>query len=120
MKPTVLIIDDALFMRRVIRGILEDNGYQVVAEAASGIEAMRILHEHTPDIVILDIILPDSSGLDLIKSIIEAVPSAKIAICSALGQDAIVKKALDLGASAFIQKPLSSEKVLSALAPLEK
>lgn len=119
MKPTVMIVDDALFMRKVMRGILEDNGFQVVAEAASGIETMRKLHDHTPDIIILDIILPDANGLDLLKSIFSASPSSRIAICSAIGQEPVIKKALDLGAGAFIQKPLTPEKVIAALASLE-
>lgn len=119
MKPTVMIVDDALFMRKVMRGILEENGYQVVAEAASGIETMRKLHDHTPDIIILDIILPDSNGLDLLKSIFSTTPSSRVAICSAIGQEPVIRKALDLGASAYIQKPLTPEKVVSALSGME-
>lgn len=119
MGQTVMIVDDALFMRKIIRGILEENGYQVVAEAASGIEAMRRLHDHTPDIIILDIILPDANGLDLLTSIFTASPSSRVAICSAIGQEPVVQKALDLGAKAFIQKPLTPEKVISALSQLE-
>lgn len=119
MGRTVLIVDDALFMRKIIRGILEENGYQVVAEAASGIEAMRRLHDQAPDIIILDIILPDANGLDLLASIFTASPSSRVAICSAIGQEPVVQKALELGAKAFIQKPLTPEKVISALSQLE-
>jgi two-component system chemotaxis response regulator CheY len=114
-----MIVDDALFMRKILRGILEENGYQVVAEAASGIEAMRRLHEHAPDIVILDIILPDANGLDLLTSIFSASPRSRVAICSAVGQEPVIRKALDLGARAFILKPLTPEKVISALSHLE-
>jgi two-component system chemotaxis response regulator CheY len=120
MGRTVMIVDDALFMRKIIRGILEEKGYQVVAEAASGIEAMRRLRDHAPDILILDIILPDANGLDLLKSILCASPSSRVAICSAIGQEAVVQKAMDLGARAFIQKPLTPEKVISALSLLEE
>jgi two-component system chemotaxis response regulator CheY len=114
-----MIVDDALFMRKIIRGILEENGFQVVAEAASGIETMRRLHDHTPDIIILDIILPDANGLDLLTSIFAASPASRVVICSAIGQQPVIQKALDLGATAFIQKPLTPEKVISALSDLE-
>lgn len=118
MGPTVMIVDDALFMRKVMRGILEERGCRVVAEAASGIEAMRSLHEHTPDIIILDIILPDANGLDLLKSIFAVSPATRVAICSSIGQEPVISKALALGAGAFIQKPFSPEKVAAALAQL--
>jgi len=119
MSATVMIVDDAVFMRNILRAIIKDKGYTVVAEAASGIEAMRTLHEHTPDIVILDIILPDANGLDLLESILKTHPLAKVVICSSIGQEPIIKKALDHGAKAFIQKPFTPEKVLDALASLE-
>jgi two-component system chemotaxis response regulator CheY len=119
MSATVMIIDDAVFMRNILRAIIKDKGYTVVAEAASGIEAMRILHDHYPDIVILDIILPDANGLDLLESITKAHPLAKVVICSSIGQEPIIKKAMDHGAKAFIQKPFTPEKVLAALESLE-
>jgi len=119
MSTTVLIVDDALFMRKILRGILEEKGYQVVGEAASGIEAMRRLHEQTPDIILLDIILPDSNGLDLLQSILASHPRSKVVICSAIGQEPVIQKALDLGAKGFIQKPFTPEKVIAALTPLE-
>ena len=119
MSATVLIVDDAVFMRNILRAIIKDKGYTVVAEAASGIEAMRILHEHNPDIVILDIILPDVNGLDLLDSILKNHPQAKVVICSSIGQEPIIKKALDHGAKAFIQKPFTPERVLNVLENLE-
>lgn len=119
MSTTVLIVDDALFMRKILRGILEEKGYQVVAEAASGIETMRRLHEQTPDIILLDIILPDSNGLDLLQSILASHPRATVVICSAIGQEPVIQKALDLGARGFIQKPFTPETVIAALTALE-
>jgi two-component system chemotaxis response regulator CheY len=119
MSATVLIVDDAVFMRNILRAIIKDKGYTVVAEAASGIEAMRNLHDHNPDIVILDIILPDVNGLDLLGSILKDRPQTKVAICSSIGQEQTIKKALDHGAKAFIQKPFTPEKVLVALGSLE-
>ena len=119
MCATVMIVDDAVFMRNILRAIITDKGYTVVAEAASGIETMKILHDHNPDIVILDIILPDANGLDLLKSILNVHPQAKVVICSSISQEPIIKKALDHGAKAFIQKPFTPEKVLAALESLE-
>jgi two-component system, chemotaxis family, chemotaxis protein CheY len=119
MSATVLIVDDAVFMRNILRAIIKDKGFTVVAEAASGIEAMRALHDHNPDIVLLDIILPDVNGLDLLESILKTRPQAKVVICSSIGQEPIIKKALDHGAKAFIQKPFTPEKVLDVLVSLE-
>jgi len=119
MSATVMIVDDAVFMRNILRAIITDKGYAVVAEAASGIEAMKILHDQDPDIVILDIILPDANGLDLLESILTAYPQVKVVICSSISQEPIIKKALDHGAKAFIQKPFTPEKVLAALESLE-
>jgi two-component system chemotaxis response regulator CheY len=119
MDTTVLIVDDALFMRKILRGILEEKGYRVVAEAASGIETMRRLHEQTPDIILLDIILPDSNGLGLLQSIMASHPQVKVVICSSIGQEPVIQKALDLGAKGFIQKPFTPESVIAALSPLE-
>jgi two-component system chemotaxis response regulator CheY len=119
MSATVLIVDDAVFMRNILRAIIKDKGYTVIAEAASGIEAMRSLHDHSPDIVLLDIILPDVNGLDLLDSILKIRPQARVVICSSIGQEPIIKKALDHGAKAFIQKPFTPEKVLAALENLE-
>lgn len=120
MNASVLIVDDSLFMRKVLRGILEGNGYLVVAEAGSGIETMRRLHEHSPDIILLDIILHDSSGLDLLKSIISIRPNSKVVICSSIGQEQVIQKSLDMGARAFIQKPFTQEKIVAVLSGLEE
>lgn len=119
MSRTVMIVDDSLFMRKILRGILVDNGYIVAAEASSGIEAMRNLHTHHPDIILLDIILPDSNGLDLLESIIKTCPTSRVVVCSSIGQQTVMQKSLDLGARAFIQKPFTPEKVAEVLQTLE-
>ena len=119
MSRTVMIVDDSLFMRKILRGILAEKGYTVAAEAASGIEAMKNLHTNHPDIILLDIILPDSNGLDLLVSIISACPDSKVVVCSSIGEAMVVRKALDLGAKAFIQKPFTPEKVAEVLKNLE-
>ena len=119
MSRTVMIVDDSLFMRKILRGILAEKGYIVTAEAASGIEAMKNLHTNHPDIIMLDIILPDSNGLDLLESILAACPDSKIVVCSSIGEELVIRKALDLGAKAFILKPFTSEKVADVLKSLE-
>lgn len=119
MSRTVMIVDDSLFIRKILRGILAEKGYIVAAEAGSGIEAMRNLHTSHPDIILLDIILPDSNGLDLLESIISACPDTKVVVCSSIGQPLVIQKALDIGAKAFIQKPFTPETVAEVLEKLE-
>ncbi len=119
MSRTVMIVDDSLFMRKILRGILVEKGYNVVAEAASGIEAMRNLHASHPDIILLDIILPDSNGLSLLGWIIESCPNSKVVVCSSIGEAQVMQKSLDLGAKAFIQKPFTPEKVAEVMESLE-
>jgi two-component system chemotaxis response regulator CheY len=113
-----MIVDDALFMRKILSGILVNMGFTVVAEAASGIEAMKNLHRLHPDIIMLDIILPDSNGLDLLESIIQSNPNSKVVICSGIGQEDVMQRAIDQGASGFISKPFTPEKVLAVLESL--
>jgi len=119
MIRTVMIVDDSPFMRKILCGILTDKGYIVVAEAASGIEAMKNLHTHHPDVILLDIILPDSNGFSLLESIITARPDSRVVICSSIGDAQVTRKSFDLGAKAFIQKPFTPEKVAEVLANLE-
>ena len=120
MGRTVMIVDDALFMRSILRGILEEQGYRVVAEAASAAETLRQLQDLKPDIITLDIILPDSNSLELLEEIVRTSPAARVLVCSAIGQEAIVAKARELGAIAFLQKPFSPEQVAKALNSLER
>ena len=115
MSQTVMIVDDALFMRKILSGMLVNMGFTVVAEAASGIEAMKNLHRLHPDLIMLDIILPDSNGLDLLKSIIQTCPNSKVVVCSGIGQEDVMQRAVDLGASGFIQKPFTPEKIIAVL-----
>ena len=119
MSRTVMIVDDSLFMRNILRRIIVEKGYIVDSEAASGIEAMRNLHTHHPDIILLDIVLPDSNGFDLLESIIAACPDSKVVVCSSIGEALVTQKSLDLGAKAYIQKPFTPEKVAEVLQNLE-
>lgn len=119
MGRTVMIVDDSLFMRKILHGILTEKGYIVAAEAASGIETMKQLHSCCPDIILLDIILPDSNGLELLESIIKARPDSKVVVCSSIGQPLVIQKSLALGARAFLQKPFTPENVSEVLETLE-
>jgi two-component system chemotaxis response regulator CheY len=118
MSRTVMIVDDSLFMRKILRGILVEKGYTVTAEAASGIEAMKNLHTNHPDIILLDIILPDSNGLDLLGEMIAVCPNSKVVVCSSIGQPRVMQKTLELGAKAFIQKPFTPENIAEVLESL--
>ena len=115
MQQTVMIVDDALFIRAVLRGMLEELGYMVIAEAASGIDAMRMIRDHRPDIVFLDIILPDANGIEVLDDLHASHPELSVVICSSIGQESTVQKALQHGAKAYIQKPLTIDSLAAAL-----
>ena len=111
----VLIADDASFMRQMIRDIIEPEGFEVVAEAGDGMDAVEMFEEHRPDIVTMDIVMPKKSGIEAVKNIIALDPSAKIVMCSALGQEALVMEALQAGARDYVVKPFKPEAVLETL-----
>jgi two-component system chemotaxis response regulator CheY len=115
MKARTLVADDASFMREMIREILEPEGFEVVAEAGDGVEAVEMWKQHHPDIVTMDIVMPKKSGIEAVKSIVELDPGAKIVMCSALGQEALVMEALRAGAKDFIVKPFKPDVVVSTL-----
>ena len=111
----ILVADDASFMRMMIREIVEEEGYEVVGEATDGVEAMDLFHELHPDIVTMDIVMPRRSGIDAVRGIIEVDSSAKIVMCSALGQETLVAEALHEGATGFIVKPFCPNRTLRTL-----
>ena len=113
--PRVLIADDASFMRQMIREIVEAQGHEVVGEASDGDEVVEEFKRLHPDVVTMDIVMPRRSGIDAVKSIIEIDRQARIVMCSALGQESLVKEALQAGAKDFIVKPFKPEVVLSTL-----
>ncbi len=115
MKARVLIADDASFMRHMIREIIEPEGFEVVGEATDGIEAVEQFSAHHPDLVTMDIVMPKRSGIDAVKGILEADAGARVVMCSALGQEALVMEALQAGAKDFIVKPFKPEQVLATL-----
>jgi two-component system chemotaxis response regulator CheY len=118
MKSRVLIADDASFMRQMIREIIEPEGFEIVAEAADGVQAVEQYAAVRPDLVTMDIVMPKRSGLDAVKAILEADPTACVVMCSALGQESLVMEALQAGAKDFIVKPFKPDAVIETLTRL--
>jgi two-component system chemotaxis response regulator CheY len=112
----ILVADDASFMRQMIREIVEAQGHEVVGEASDGDEAVEEWKRLHPDVVTMDIVMPRRSGIDAVKSIIELDPKARIVMCSALGQESLVKEAMQAGAKDFIVKPFKPDAVIATLA----
>lgn len=115
MPGKVLIVDDAAFMRMMIKDILSNNGYEVIGEANNGLKAVEMYKKERPDIVTMDITMPDMDGIAAVKEIKKLDPSAKIIMCSALGQQTMVMDAIQAGARDFIVKPFQPDRVLEAL-----
>ena len=111
----VLVADDASFMRQMIREIVEAEGMEVVGEASDGIEAVEMYKELHPDLVTMDIVMPRRSGIDAVRVIMEIDASARVVMCSALGQETLVTEALQAGAIDFIVKPFKPESVVQTL-----
>ena len=114
----VLIVDDAAFMRISIKNMLTKNGYEVVGEAENGLVAIELYKELRPDIVTMDITMPEMSGLDALKEIQKLDPQAKIVMVSAMGQEAMVREAIVSGAKGFIVKPFKEEGIIAAIKKL--
>ncbi len=114
----VLIVDDAAFMRMMIKDILEKNGYDVVAEANNGIKAVEMYKREKPDVVTMDITMPDMDGIEAVKAIREFDPAAKIIMCSAMGQQSMVMDAIRAGAKDFVVKPFQPDRVLEAISKI--
>lgn len=111
----VLVVDDAIFMRATIGRLLEEKGHSMVGEASTGIEAIDKFVEVKPDVVILDITMPEMDGIDALKQIKEIDPNAKVIICSAIGQKDKVVEAIEHGALSFIVKPFTPEYLVEAV-----
>ena len=115
MSHTVLICDDAVFMRTMISDILEESGYEIVGQAESGVEAIERYKSLRPDLVTMDIVMPDMGGIDAVREICKSDPDAKILMCSAMGQQALVVEAVQAGAKDFVVKPFQPSRVLEAV-----
>jgi two-component system, chemotaxis family, chemotaxis protein CheY len=114
----VLIVDDAAFMRLSIRNILEKNGFEVIGEAENGAVAVSKYKELKPDIVTMDITMPEMTGIEALKLIMEFDVSANVVMLSAMGQQNMVMEAIMVGAKTFVVKPFKEEHVIKALSKL--
>ncbi|MFC4404569.1 response regulator [Gracilibacillus xinjiangensis] len=115
MSKRVLIVDDAAFMRMMIKDILTKNGYEVVGEAQDGAEAVEKYKELTPDLVTMDITMPEKDGIAALKDIKALNNDANVIMCSAMGQQAMVIDAIQAGARDFIVKPFQADRVIEAI-----
>ncbi|MEL3971319.1 response regulator [Rossellomorea oryzaecorticis] len=115
MANKILIVDDAAFMRMMIKDILTKNGFEVVGEAADGAQAVEKYKEVQPDLVTMDITMPEKDGIAALKDIKALDPGAKIIMCSAMGQQAMVIDAIQAGAKDFIVKPFQADRVIEAI-----
>ncbi|PTQ52658.1 MAG: Chemotaxis regulator - transmits chemoreceptor signals to flagelllar motor components CheY [Brockia lithotrophica] len=115
MSKRILVVDDAAFMRMMLKDILKRGGYEVVGEAANGVEAVALYRELRPDLVTMDITMPEMDGIAALKQIRTLDPEAKVIMVSAMGQQAMVIEAIQSGARDFIVKPFQAERVLEAV-----
>ncbi len=115
MAKNILICDDAAFMRMMIKDILTKNGYTVAGEAENGLVAIEKYAELKPDLVLMDITMPEMDGIRALQEIRRADANAKVIMCSAMGQQSMVIEAIQSGARDFIVKPFQPERVLEAV-----
>lgn len=115
MSKSVLIVDDSLYMRTLIKDALEGVGYSIIGQAANGEEAIDLAFELQPDFITLDNILPDMIGTDILKVYQEEGLKSKVVMISAVGQESVVSEGLKLGAKAYIVKPFTSDQLIDAM-----
>ena len=115
MAKNILICDDAAFMRMMIKDILSKNGYNIAGEAENGAKAVEKYNELKPDLVLMDITMPEMDGIQALKKIKETDPNASVIMCSAMGQQAMVIESIQSGAKDFIVKPFQADRVLEAV-----
>jgi two-component system, chemotaxis family, chemotaxis protein CheY len=111
----VLVVDDAAFMRKVVSDALASGGHDVIGEAGNGVEAIDRFRELKPDLTMLDITMPEKTGLEALADIMAIDPSARVLMCSALGQESKVIESIKLGAKDFVVKPFAPERLLEAV-----
>ncbi|MFN7250829.1 MAG: response regulator [Anaerobacillus sp.] len=115
MANRILIVDDAAFMRMMIKDILSKNGFEIAGEANDGAQAVEKFKELSPDLVTMDITMPEMDGITALKEIKKFDPNAKVIMCSAMGQQAMVIDAIQAGAKDFIVKPFQADRVIEAI-----
>ncbi|MCI8314093.1 MAG: response regulator [Lachnospiraceae bacterium] len=111
----VMVVDDAVFMRMTIKKMLEAHGHSVIGEAGNGVEAVKKYVEIKPEVVLLDITMPEMNGVEALKRIKEVDAKAKVIICSAMGQQAMVAQAIQSGAKDFVVKPFEEGRLAAAV-----
>lgn len=112
---TFVIVDDAVFMRSILKKILIEASYQVVGEAGNGLEAIALAEKFKPDMMTLDMTMPEMNGIEAIEGILQVSPNTKIIMCSAMGQQSQVVESIKKGAKDFIVKPFEEMRVLQAI-----
>jgi two-component system chemotaxis response regulator CheY len=115
-RPRILVVDDAVFMRRQLRDYLENAGYEVVAEAGDGIEALDLYRTHRPDLVTLDVVMPRMTGIETLRELRAHHREARVIVCSSMSDERSIIEAVRLGARDYVLKPLSCETLLEAVA----
>ncbi|RKO66929.1 response regulator [Desulfofundulus salinus] len=115
MGKRILVVDDAAFMRMMIKNIVTKNGYEVAGEAENGKQAVEMYVELKPDVVTMDITMPEMDGIEAVKAIRAVDPNANIIMCSAMGQQAMVMDAIQAGARDFVVKPFQQDRLLQAI-----
>ena len=115
MAKNILICDDAAFMRMMIKDILTKNGYNIAGEAENGLKAIEKYAECKPDLVLMDITMPEMDGIEALKRIKATDPGASVIMCSAMGQQAMVIESIQSGAKDFIVKPFQADRVIEAV-----
>ena len=111
----ILVVDDALFMRNMLKDIFQRAGFEVIGEATNGVEAIELCRQLQPDLVTMDIVMPLKSGIEALQEIIAAQPAMRVVMCSALGQEALVLEAVQAGARDFIVKPFKEDRVVEVV-----
>lgn len=115
---TILIVDDAMFMREMIRAMLAEGGFEDVAEAPDGEEALRLYGELRPSLTLLDITMPNMDGVETLRRIRQLDADAKVVMCTAVGQERQMIEAVALGAADYLVKPFRSESLLRVVKKL--
>lgn len=111
----VMIVDDAAFMRNMLKNIMLESGFEVICEATNGLEAIQQYSQYQPDVVTMDITMPDMDGVKAVTEIMKRHPEAKIIMCSAMGQQKMVLDAIHAGAKDFIVKPFQKDRVMQSI-----